>query len=395
MNNMNKKIIYFDSEIIVKNDIVWGLLELGIDVERAKMKVSLYNFMEEQVENIISEIRGYSLVISQNFSVNIAEACNRKGIIYISWVYDSPLFSLYQKYALYKTNFIFVFDKKQRDRIKALGCENIFYQPLAANIALSSTINITDEDIAKYQTDVSFVGKIYGQDFYESLIKSLTRDAKEDVDNMYRNIACKWDKGLSPIGYLKDSTIDEINMYIDNTIFDVVDVDKRFICEITSIVQSLAGYERKQLLNLSGLHYKTSLYTNSDIDSLTDIKNVSMYPPVSSDHDAYKVYFSSKININLTLRSIETGAPQRIFDIMSVGGPVFSNYQEELEELFIPDKEIVLFKSLEEFNDKAKYYLSHDTERVKIGINGYYRVRDEYNYPMSLKKMFALVDSMT
>lgn len=115
------------------------------------------------------------------------------------------------------------------------------------------------------------------------------------------------------------------------------------------------------------------------------------YAPVDSENEAYKVYYSTKINLNVTLHSIETGIPQRVFDIMSVGGFVLSNYQEEIGELFDIDKDIVVFRNIEEYEDKVKYYLSHEDERIKIGINGYLRVRDNYTYPILLEKIIDFV----
>lgn len=104
-----------------------------------------------------------------------------------------------------------------------------------------------------------------------------------------------------------------------------------------------------------------------------------------------KIYYLSKINLNITMRSIETGIPQRVFDIMGVGGFVLSNYQEELEELFVPDREIVLFRDVPELLKKAEYYLNHEEERIRIAINGYKKVREYYNTQTALGSMLRAV----
>lgn len=389
------RVLYYDSTIIVKNDIIWGLLELGIDVVRGKIRTNLIETSDEEIETIKGELDGYDFVITQNFGVNVAEACHQKNKPYISWIYDSPYIATYQKEALYPTNFIFAFDKKQVERIKAIGCKNIFYQPLAANMAITSMLNISDEDIAKYQTDVAFVGKIYEHSFYEKFISVASENVKKDIDDMFENVACHWGKEITPFGYLSDETINFIDSFMDQSYKGKYKIDKRFLNEAVLMIPTIAGYERKKTLKLCGDNFKTALYTTSNLDVLKQIdelNKISIYPPVNYDDEMYKVFYSSKINLNLTLRSIETGIPQRIFDIMSVGGPVFTNYQEEIEELFVPGKDIVVFNSLEELKDKADYYLRHENERVRLGINGYYRVRDEYNYTESLKKMFAIVE---
>ena len=113
---------------------------------------------------------------------------------------------------------------------------------------------------------------------------------------------------------------------------------------------------------------------------------------INYDEVMPKIFYLSKINLNITLRSIETGVPLRVFDIMSVGGFVMSNYQEELEELFVPDKEIVLFKDIPELLDKVNYYLSHEEERIRIAMNGYKKVREQYDIQHAVSKILKIVN---
>ena len=77
---------------------------------------------------------------------------------------------------------------------------------------------------------------------------------------------------------------------------------------------------------------------------------------------------------------------------MGVGGFVMTNYQEEISDLFVEDKEIVCFRTLEELMDKTEYYLKHEAERKKIAMNGYNRVKKDYNYETAIRKMFKICD---
>lgn len=392
MDYSKYKILYLDSTNIVKNDILWGLIELGFQVERGNFKVHLTDFSEEEVTKIAAILDNYHYVVSQNFSVNIAEACFIKNRMYISWVYDSPQVSLYGKRACYPTNYIFAFDRKQVERIRANSCDRIFHQPLAANMLQAGMVNITDEDIAKYSSEVSFVGGIYNVPYYRKFISQASDEVKDNLDEMYRNIACNWKKGVTPINYLNETASKYLESHVDTKGLDEYNMSVQYLGETALIIPELAGYERIKVLNAMGDLFDTNFYTNSSSEVCSAITNVKIHPPVNSESDAYKVYYSSKVNLNISLRTIETGVPQRVFDIMSVGGAVFSNYQEEIEELFVIDKDIVIFHTLDELKDKVRYYLAHEQERVKIGINGYYRVRDEYNYPMVLKRMFEKVE---
>lgn len=385
------KVLYVDSYNIVKNDILWGFLELGFDISRLSEKVHLHDYYEEEVLMLERKIEEYHYVFSQNFSINIAEACHRKNRIYVSWLYDSPQIATYHTSALYETSIIFAFDAYQVERLKKNGCKSVYHQPLAANVKRVMALDIKDEEINKYKADVSFVGKIYGQPLLKKALESASDNVRSDIKKVYSDIAMNWNKEVNALGYVSEEVIDYLYNYVDKSYIGQFDIDKRFYTEILFITQALAEYERMKMLKVCSEKYDMHLYTNSDTTKLNEISRLRIHPPVGYEEEVFKVYFATKINMNLTLRSIETGVPQRIFDVMSIGGTVFSNYQKEAEELFVPEKEIVLFKTEDEMLDKIEYYLKHDDERVKIGINAFYRVRDEYTYANALKNIFEVI----
>lgn len=65
-----------------------------------------------------------------------------------------------------------------------------------------------------------------------------------------------------------------------------------------------------------------------------------------------KVFKCSKVNLNISLKTIRTGIPLRILDILASGGFVISNFQEELAEYFRLGEEIITYGDIEEL-----YYL--------------------------------------
>ena len=161
-----------------------------------------------------------------------------------------------------------------------------------------------------------------------------------------------------------------------------------YYCKAFFLERKLTNIERSCLMELLADQYDISLFTWENQLVPDGIRRL---PAMHSQWDALKVFYSSKINMNITLRSIESGIPARVFDIMSVGGFVMSNYQEEIPELFEEDKEIVTFKSPEEMLDKIAYYLSHEEERIRIGYNGYKKVKNCYTYEHQLNKIISIL----
>ncbi len=383
------KVLFYNSKKIGEVNILWGFVELGIDVTRSDLVVDLDIIFEEQVEAIISETANFDIVITRNFSVNVAEGCHMTGTPYISWCYDSPLKALFCKEALYKTNYVFAFDKTHLHRLKELGLTNVFYQPLAANMIRAAEVQITDDDLRKYDRDVSFIGGMYNKGYYDILKEYLTPSQVAECEELFDRHLCKWEKGTYIFDKLSDDTINSLYNVISKENRELYCMSDRYLIELLVLVIELTSRDRIKFISESARHFNTIIHTHNP-EKVIGVTDAILRPALEELGDElYRIYAASKININLTMRSIETGVPQRVYDIMSVGGCVFSNYQEEAEELFEPDKEIVLFRSIDEFKDKADYYIRHTKERLELGARAYLKVRDKYNYPASIKNMLS------
>ena len=106
-----------------------------------------------------------------------------------------------------------------------------------------------------------------------------------------------------------------------------------------------------------------------------------------------KIFKCSKIHLNITLRSIKSGVPQRALDIMGCGGFLMANYQPELAEYFIPGEDLVLYDSVDDLIQKIDYYLSHEEERLQIAKNGYEKVKRYHTYDTRLTEILNTVIS--
>ena len=103
------------------------------------------------------------------------------------------------------------------------------------------------------------------------------------------------------------------------------------------------------------------------------------------------VFRCSKLNLNPTLKSIQSGIPLRALDIMGAGGVLLSNFQPELAEYFEDGQDLILYSSMEEAVDKASYYLQHDELRKILAENGYRKVKEFFTYPDRIQKMLETV----
>ena len=149
--------------------------------------------------------------------------------------------------------------------------------------------------------------------------------------------------------------------------------------------RQVTAMERREVLELLGKTGHTlNLYTN---DKNTEIPGWKNNGPVDYYDKMPEVFANSRINLNITLRSIKTGIPLRAFDIMGSGGFLLSNYQPELFEFFTPGEDLVVYESMDDLLAKVDYYLSHENERAEIAQNGCRKVLKEHTLSKRLDCM--------
>lgn len=384
----DKKYLFFYQRDLSDQEMVWGLLELGMEPRIGEVNVPDSEYTEEDVAAITGELGDAEIVMTKDFSAATAEVCHRNGRIYLSWIHDSPQRALYMKESLYDTNIIFMFDRTQLDRLKAIGVPNLFYMPLAGNVTRASALHVSDQEIKRFGSDVSFVGNLYVLKERADFLSSLPPASFDEVERILQEKTGFWDNGHTIFCPLSGETLDALKKEVSEESLAPYAFSVEYFFQSLVLAREAAMRERILVLNRLAEFCRVSLYTNVP-DEAAVLRNVRVHGKADYYTDALKVFFSSKINLNQTLPSIETGVPLRVFDIMSVGGFVMSNDQPEAHELFVPDREIVLYTNMDELVDKTKYYLSHEKVRLKIAMNGYRRVSREYTVPQAMQKMMA------
>ena len=162
----------------------------------------------------------------------------------------------------------------------------------------------------------------------------------------------------------------------------------RYLVAHQYIGMKLAAVERERTLNRLAEHFDVTLYTRSDSSALP---KVHCKGGVSTLTEMPRVFQASKINLNMTIRPIETGLSLRVWDILGCGGFLLTNYQAEIPDYFEIGKELETYESMEELEEKIQYYLTHEEERMEIAINGYEKAARHHTYEMRLAQMLKVL----
>jgi len=104
----------------------------------------------------------------------------------------------------------------------------------------------------------------------------------------------------------------------------------------------------------------------------------------------------SKISLNFTSSSppnqhIKQAKP-RVFEVPMCGGFLLTERFPCIDKHFVDGKEIVIFDTIDEGIEKAKYYLKHEKERNKIAKAGHERALRDHTWTKRLYNIFKDVE---
>lgn len=371
-------------------DIPWALLEIGEQVEiYEKAEFDPLAPVPEEFEKLddFLSAHNYDCLISYLFVPEISDICQNRNIIYIGWVYDSPLISLFHPAVKNPCNYLFLFDRAEYEHMLPFEIPHLYYLPMGVNLSRTGALNITPEDEKSFTCDISFIGSLYEDNAYNSFISCFSEEVAAELKlYLVRNL-CNWHT-IKPWPRVSEKTTAFLSKTLGADVWNRLDMELDLYLGLLFLSRKLAEMDRITVLNTLAEHYTVDLYTKSDCSF---IHHVRTHQGVDYYTDMNKIFYLSKINLNVTLPSIETGLPQRILDIMGSGGFALTNYQQEIDDYFVIGKEIEVFRDIDELMEKTAYYLSHEEERLRIAMNGYLKVRDNFSYTHQLKRILQTV----
>ena len=402
------EILFYRYNSICEPDILQVFTDFGVTVHTEEMEMTDKHVTPKQCAVKITEwltTHSLAFVFSINFYPAISYTCNHFKVPYVCWSVDSPVPELFSNALKNEWNRIFLFDKSQYEFFRPLNPEHIFYLPLATNVKRWENVilNMTENDFTKYDADVSFVGSLYTEKSrYDTLIQIQSSPAgsagTHSVISPYTQgfVDGLIEAQLKVYGYnfipdnLNERVISEIAA-ADSDFYEGSDTytdTRRYLVAHQYIGMKLAAVERERTLNRLAEHFRVALYTHSDTSRL---KGVDCLGGVNTLTEMPKVFHASRINLNMTMRPIETGLSLRIWDILGCGGFLLTNYQAEIPEYFEIGKELETYESMEELEQKVQYYLTHEEERIEIAINGYEKTAKFHTYEMRIAEMIRIL----
>lgn len=381
------------------------------------------------------------IFFSYNYFPAVAQICHVQNIPYYSITYDSPYVYLYSYTMMYETNHVYLFDSDWVQELRAGGLTNVEYLVLPCNTTdrpffkassydqanaetfspsqnLETRESVNSSNADRYTADISFVGSLYNEEhnFYDRMIKKASPELKGFIEGVL---------DAQSLIYGSDVLKELVTGKFLDDMQEIFPLPPERSCAEPEgyrhlnyvLDRKLTSNERIRYLTAVGKDKKLDQYSRKifTLDSGYHIPGFQNMGVAEYAAEMPQVFHDSRININISLRSITSGIPMRCMDIMSCGGFLLSNYQKDFDiesvepvqtsqscehstedvtqtsslytSAFIRGVDYDDFSSQDELLTKIEYYLSHEKERTEIAENGYKKVSEYY----SLEKVLGRI----
>lgn len=416
------EILFYRYGSICEPDIIKCFRSMELEVVEENSQVTNKKVSPSETVAAVSELikkHSFLFVFTINFFPAVSDICQIYQMPYVCWTVDCPVMELFSPALANDCNRIFMFDKAQYEYFRHINPERIFHLPLATNVSRWDQVisQASSRDLDRFTSDISFIGSLYEEKDPYDKIQGLSEYTKGYVEGMI-------EAQLQVYGY--NMLEDLLNISPDNPAVlpgsfsynGLHNIEKQESC-LPPIMQDFmehvpdltrspyapyfspsyimahhfigmhaAVIERRLLLSMLSEDHTVDLYTFSDTSHLPKVHN---HGGAKTLTEMPLIFHQSRINLNMTIRPIQTGLSLRIFDILGCGGFLLTNYQQELGELYEIGKDVEVFTSKEELAEKAAYYLTHEEERQKIARNGYEKTRALHTYETRISQMIRII----
>lgn len=385
-------ILFYRYGSICEPDIIASFKHLGFNITEDTREVYNKQLLPSDCIKGLNELLKqdtYSFIFSINFFPSVSDVCNIWGIPYLCLIVDSPVLELFSTSLANPCNKVFLFDRQLYNDFHHINPDGIFHIPLATNVRdnYATATMASAADRARFSSDISFIGSLYSEKCLYNQI-TLPEKMRGYVDGLIEAQLLVY--GYNFIEECVTPELIEAFCKVRPELINFPDsmkVDTKAVIAQHIISVKVAEQERLRYLKALSEHFNVDLYTGSYTYSMPLIHNRGF---AKTNTEMPIIFHQSKINLNLTAKSIRSGLSLRIFDVLGCEGFLITNYQAELPEHFNIGEDLEAYTSLDDLMGKCEYYLSHDKDRQEIAHNGFEKVKKYHTYDIRLTQMLEI-----
>ncbi|MFZ3171717.1 MAG: glycosyltransferase [Carboxydocellales bacterium] len=383
---MARKVVVFE-HITFAGDVSQALTQLGYAVE----KISISPDLDDMAKRIRSIAPLF--IFSINFNRHLLRIAEYLQIPYVSWTVDTPSLDLFNHHNKSPWALLFIYEKEVVEQLRKDGFNNVFYLPAAANVFRNDLINILEQDTERFQCDLSFIGttgldnefrKFYQGRLEPKLAEELEKICATQLENPNEYLIPRTfqhhELDITQLAYRQSG----IRLGGENYISDKL----RFAYVLAK--EACARW-RLGVIEQILIKYKIHIYGDKGWEQYLKQPNLVFQGFAEHFTEVPKIYKLSKINLNLTRIYVQSGLPMRVFDTLAAGGFLLTNHKKDLEDLFEPGKDLIIFSDEKEMLEAIEYYLHRKEEREAIAVRGYETVKTKHTFFQRIQEVLYIL----
>jgi spore maturation protein CgeB len=300
------------------------------------------------------------------------------AVVYDMWYYPTSMYNPDTKGHLREV-FVFTCDAEQLEAYERAGVTHAEYLPLAANTDRFRPLHGEPRDAARYRYRVGFYGTpMLGtpNNGYLTLSKHLDEQERSPSPKLTPDQIRRTRLLLETIVRVQS---EDLFRYRLPEI--VPEMERKY--RITPVEKTMTPKKQAWVLMLSD--HISMIQRIAVVKRLAPLGITVFGPPewkrVEAPGLAYggPVDYASAlpgvindicINVGVEKSMGDRALGQRIFEVLACGGFLLSNRTSVQERLFEDGKDLVLYDTLDDLEEKARYYLTHDRHREEIAARG-------------------------
>lgn len=340
-----------------------------------------------------------TFVFSINYFPYISEVCQRLNTLYVCLSVDCPVLEFFSDSIHNSCNRIFLFDYKQYTQFYNENPECIFYLPLGTNTDRWDEVLFDEKKTLKnrWLYDVSMVGSLYTEKspYNQLKLSEMDRGFADGLMESQRRFAGMdlLEEAITDdlVRAMKDADTKYNGRWENFTLPDAFTDTDKYVALNYYLGMCMSQKERVETLNALAEDFSVELFTRSDVEAL---RGVHVHGGVTTHKEMPLVFYRSKINLNMTIRPIQMGLSQRVWDVLGCEGFLLSNYQAEIPEYLEVGTDLDCYENIAELKQKVAYYLEHEDVRMEMAHHGYETVKAKHTCRHRVAEMLKIVLTM-
>lgn len=392
----NPRVMLLTSKYFLIGEILAACERLGVEHRLVQFSDSESD-KEDFVQRLLTEVLEFKPDFV--FTINhlgvdregvLIDLLKRLSLPLCSWFVDNPhlVLNAFGRVVSPET-IILTWDTDNVASLREMGFKEVHYLPLGVDVERFALPAAAVPVRHPWRSRVSFVGNSM---VYKVVTAMRRSGMKGELTRDYREVAADFaaHDERSVGKFIKERHPDKYSaiMSRDNSAEDLLNYEVFLTWEATrqyrsGCVESILPFNPlivgdkgwKLLFGKSGHPWRY----HAELNYYSDLPN--FYP-------------LSDINFNCTSKQMKGAVNQRVFDVPATGAFIITDWREQMEQLFVPEKEIVCYNSPAEAGELVRYYLDKPAERAGIALAARKRILAEHTYDHRLRRLLRLMKNI-